>query len=764
LGPYEIVAPLGAGGMGEVYRARDPRLGRDVAIKVLPAWAASHPDMLRRFEIEARAAGSLNHPGILSIHDIGSSESGPFIVSELLEGETVAARLNKGPLDAATVRDLGRQAADALAAAHDRGIVHRDLKPANLFITSGGRLKILDFGIARLMESAAAPSDQTRLSDATMTGVVVGTYGYMSPEQVNGLPVDHRSDIYSLGVVLYEMLSGRQAPAAQVTPAIETAALPGGDEWLGEAIRRCLAKQAADRFQSARDLARALDESAASVSVPTRATRRAVLIGAASALGLILAGVAMSGRLFAPGGGPPDIESLAVLPLANYSADGAEGYFADSMTEALILDLSRVSALTVTSRTSVMRYKGTTKPLRQIASELGVDGLVEASIQRAGDRIQISAKLVDARTDRLVWSDRYERRMLDILSLQNEIARAITREISVRVTPREQQYLQDAPQVDPAAHEAYLRGRYELNRFTESGMRKALGHFGDAIRLDPRSARAYAGLADTYSALRGLYLPPSEVMPEAKKAALKALELDDNLAEAHAALGLVLLSYDWDWDAAEDEFKRAIELNGGLASAHQGYALLLAATARPAEAAAEADRALRYDPLSPPLRSDVAWVYYLAVRPDRVIEHARKAVELEPEFWMGHTMLGLGYEQAGMPDAAIAALRKARSLDDSPFILEILGGLYASMGRRTDAQAILAELEEQSARRYVCAYEVATIYAGLDDEANTLKFLERGKHERADCMPWMAVDPKLDRLRQDPRFQRLLASLRTGSK
>jgi eukaryotic-like serine/threonine-protein kinase len=759
--------------MGEVYRARDARLGRDVAIKVLPAWAAAQSEMLRRFEFEARAAGGLNHPGILSIYDVGATDSGPFIVSELLEGRTLRDRLDNGPLDAATVVDLGRQAAHALAAAHGQGILHRDLKPANLFITIDGRLKILDFGIARLLQPpSAAPTDQTVI-DATAPGVVVGTVGYMSPEQVNGQPVDHRSDIFSLGAVLYEMLSGRRAFPGRSPIEIAHAVGRGIPEELTEGtpplqavIRRCLAKDPADRFSSARDVAAALDATAAPVAAAAspRATARTLLIGAASLLAIAIAALALSGWLSTFTGGTPRIESLAVLPLANYSADGAEGYFADSMTEAMILDLSRISALTVTSRTSVMRYKGTTKPIRQIASELDVDALIEASIQKVGDRVLISAKLVDGKTDRPLWSDRYERNMHDVLALQSEIARDVTRQIAVRITPGEQAYFDEAPRVDPAAHEAYLRGRYELNRYTEDGMQKALHYFGEAIQKDPGSARAYAGLADTYSALRGIYQPPALVMPKAKEAALTALKLDDTLAEAHAALGLVLLTYDWDWKESEKEFRRALDLNRGLASAHQGYALLLAAMARPAEAAAEMDRALRLDPLSPPLRADAAWIFYLGRRDDLVIEHAMKAVDLEPAFWMGHTMLGLGYERAGRPAEAIDALQKARSLDDSPFILELLGGLYAASGREDQARAILAELKEQSSRRYVCAYEVATIYAGLGDRANTLRFLEQGKRERADCMPWMAVDPKLDRLRQDPAFQHLLQDIGTPSK
>jgi serine/threonine protein kinase/tetratricopeptide (TPR) repeat protein len=768
LGPYEILGPLGAGGMGEVYRARDDRLARDVAIKILPSWAAGDPEMLQRFESEARAAGALNHPGIVSIHDIGQAGVGPFIVSELLDGETLRQVLARGPIHPTDAIDLMRQAADALDVAHAHGIVHRDLKPENLFVMTDGRLKILDFGIARVA-AQASPSEPTRLSAGhapTMPGAVIGTYGYMAPEQLDGLPVDERSDVFALGAVLYEMLSGRPAfpghSHLEIADGVRHADPPRLSKIsapLHSALMGALEKDPARRCQSARDFELALRAASGTTPAAPEAAsgepRRRALIGLAlfAAVVFVFVGYAwIRPRLSSA----PPIRSLAVLPPPQYSDRPDDAYFADSMAEAVIADLARISSLTVTSRTSVMRYRGTTKTARQIASELGVEALVETSIFKAGDRVRITANLIDGRTDRQIWSHTYQRDLRDVLALQSEVARAITREISATLTPQEERLLDETRVVNPAAHEAYLRGRYELNRFTEESLRKAVGHFKDAIRIDARFAQAHAGLSDAYSRLRSVFAPPDSVMPLAKEAALKAVELDDVNAEAHVALGFVLLFYDFDRPGAEREFRRAIEINRNLASAHQGYAAALSVLRRHDEAAAEIEQAMRLDPLSPLVRTDASWVYYLGRQYELSALHAQKSVELDPGFWVGYTQLGLAYEKLGKHSEALSVLQKARSLDDNPFILEMLGGLHATTGNHAAVRATLAELGEQAKRRYVCPYEIATIHASLNDRQSTMKWLEKGLQDRADCMPWMGTDPKLDLLHRDPEFQSLL--------
>ena len=772
LGPYEILAPLGAGGMGEVYRARDPRIGRDVAIKVLPPSFSKDADRLRRFEREARSAGVLNHPNVLVVYDVGESESSPYIVSELLEGESLRERLATGPLPSAVAVEYAAQIARGLAAAHEKGIVHRDLKPENIFVTRDDRVKILDFGLAKLTLPEAAREEVTAAPtvSGTEAGVTFGTVGYMSPEQVRGHPADSRSDIFSFGAVLYEMLGGRRAfqsgSAVETMNAIlkeEPAPLASPGRTIPPAVervvRKCLMKEPASRFQSAADLCFALTEasSAPVVREPDRPRRRpgmTALWTIAAALAALAIGRTLWNRRPAPTSGvvAPRYSSLAVLPLQNLSGDPKEEYFSDGMTEALVSDLAQVSALRVISRTSVMQYKDTKKPLPQIARELDVDAVVEGSVMRSGDRVRITAELIDARKDRHLWARDYERDLRDVLALQGEVARAVAQEVRAKLTSDEQARLARARPIDPAAQDAYLRGRYFLGKGTEDAIVKAIGYFRSAIEKEPTGARGYAGLSDAYSALRSIYRRPRDVMPQARAAALKAVELDDSLAEGHVSLAFAEMYYDFDWRSAEREFRRAIELNPGLADAHDGLALHLMANGRHAEASAEIEKARQLDPLSTLVLSDATWVYYGGRRYDRALELARQWVELQPESPWSHTYLGLALERTGNVGGAITELEKAASIDRSVTILEWLGGAYASAGRRDDARKILAELTGRAQTRYVCPYEVATIYAGLGEKDSAFGWLRKGVEERADCMPWVRSDTKMDPLRADPRY------------
>ena len=778
LGPYEILGQIGAGGMGEVYRARDPRLGREVAIKVLPASFSADPDRLRRFEQEARAASALSHPNILTIYDVGTHDGVSYVVSELLEGETLRERMAGAALPTRRVIEYGVQVGHGLAAAHEKGIVHRDLKPENLFVTKDERVKILDFGLAKLNQPETVGEPPTKApteAAGTEPGVVMGTIGYMSPEQVRGQTVDHRSDIFSFGAILYEMLTGRRAfrgdSVADTMSAIlreEPPELAGTNREippsLERIVRHCLEKSPQARFHAAGDVAFALEEvSGASAAAPLAAPaghrrNRLAAIGAALAALLVIAvfGIRPLRRSLSHSAPSGAIRSIAVLPLENFSRDPEQEYFADGMTEELITDLAQIRSLRVISRTSVISYKGTKKRIPQIARELDVDAVLEGSVQRAGQRVRITAQLVRAATDQHLWAKSYERDLREVLSLQSEVAQAVAREVQAVVTPEEQARLGRARPVNPEAHEAYLKGRYSLHKQTEESIRKAIEFFNQAIAKDPGSAPAYAGLADSYSALRSVYAAPRDVMPKAKKAALKAVELDEALPEAHVSLGNVKFYYDFDWPDAEKEFQLALELNPNFADGHDAYATYLAAMERHAESAAHVERAEELDPLSLPILADAAWVFYCARQYDRAMEASRRAVELDPRFWPAYTYLGLAYEKMGRFPEAIAALEKARQLDDNTAIFEMLGGAYAASGRKDDARKVLSELTERSKQRYVCPYEVATVYVGLGEKESALQWLQKAEEDRADCVPWMRPDPKLDPLRGDPRFQDLM--------
>src|SRR6266542_591432 len=552
LGPYEVLSPLGVGGMGEVYRGRDPRIGREVAIKVLPESFSRDAERLRRFEKEARSAGVLNHPNVLVVYDVGEHDGSPYIVEELLEGGTLRERLMQGPLRPAEAVEYAVQIARGLAAAHEKGVIHRDLKPENLFLTRDGRVKILDFGLAKLTQpemAAAEAAEAATLSAVTESGVTLGTVGYMSPEQVRGLPADARSDIFSLGAVLYEMATGKRAfrgisPAETMSmilkeqpPAVGDAN-PDAPPGLDRVVRRCLEKEPARRFHSANDVAFALEDASTETAAP-RAFRRPALrrapFVASSFVALLAIGLLLWWRPPRPtaGGGEARFSSLAVLPLQNLSHDPEQEYFSDGMTEALISRLAQVGALRVISRTSAMLYKGTKKPLRQIARELNVDGIIEGSVMRSGERVRVTAQLIDARKDEHLWAKDYERDLRDVLGLQAEVAQAIAQEVHAKLNPGEEARLARSRRVVPEAQEAYLKGRYYLGQGTEDAIGKAIAHFNEAIGKDPLDARASAGLADSYSARRSIYRAPREVMPKAKAAAQKAVELDGSLAEGH---------------------------------------------------------------------------------------------------------------------------------------------------------------------------------------------------------------------------------------
>ena len=775
LGPFEILAPLGAGGMGEVYRARDARLGREVAVKVLPERLAGDPNALSRFEREARAVAALSHPNILAIHDFGEERGVRYAVTELLEGQTLRERLVRERLSWRKAAEIGIAVADGLSAAHMRSIVHRDLKPENIFLTSSGQVKILDFGLARV---DAAPSEQTTAapteSVATEAGTVLGTLGYMSPEQVSGKSADARSDIFSFGCVLYEMLTGRRAfggeSPGQTMAAIlrdqpeeVTAAGASVPDGVNRIVRRCLEKGPGERFQSAGDLSFALRESVGSgisISAPRRPplSRRTGLLLAGTAI--VLAALVLTFRYLGRGSGPGRIESLAVLPLTNLSGDPQQEYFADGMTEELITALAKVSALRVTSRTTAMRYKGSTKSLPEIAKELGVDAIVEGSVTRSGSQVKITAQLIDASRDKHLWADTFQRDLKDVLALQGEVARAVAGEIGVRLTPEERLRLTEKKTVNPEAYEAYLKANYHLFRRTAADAKKSLEYFQQAVEKQPDYALAYSGMAEAYETAAGSAqgaLSPREAFPRAKAAAMRAVELDPTLGEPHVWLAWSSFVFDRDWTTAENQFQQALRLSPNYALAHENYATFLARMGRFDESLREARRAQELDPLSLSGNTMMGIHMGLARRDEEAIPWFRRVLAMDPTFLRAHFGLGLVLVHEKKYDEAITELRKAVELSGGGAAqMGALGYAYAVANRRAEALEIVEKLKERSREHYVPPAMVATVFSGLGERDQAMIWLEKAIEERDPWLTGLKVDPMFDPLRSDPRFVDLM--------
>ncbi len=786
LGAYEIVSRIGAGGMGEVYRARDSRLDRDVAVKVLSDAVVQDAGALARFEREAKSVAALSHPNILAIHDVGSDGGVSFAVMELLEGESLADTVAHSKLPWRKAASIGIEIAEGLFAAHSKGIVHRDLKPANIFLTSDGRVKILDFGIARVGSPPSAGESSVATVAETSPGTVLGTVGYMSPEQVRGTPADARSDVFSLGCVLYEMVTGRRAFARDTAAETLTAILREDPEpvsategavplELDRIVAHCLEKNPAERFQSARDVAfnlrAALSGSGAtqaSGTVPRPVRRTGVWVGASVALLVLIVGALVlqrrGARPGAPGdtakAAPPRIASVAVLPLQNLSGDPEQEYFADGMTEALITDLAKIEALRVISRTSVMQYKGVKKPLPEIAKELGVDGIVEGSVQRAGDRVRITAQLIEAATDRHLWAQSYERDSRDVFALQRDVAQAIAREIRVTVSPEEKTRLASSRPVNPAAHEAYLKGRYWQLKFNEEGFRKASELYDRAVALDPGYALAWAGIAENLSGNADLYLPSSEAYSKARPAAEKALQLDESLSEAHTSLGLIKAYFDWDWRGAEAHLVRAIELNPGSAWARDWYGWFLATLGRFDESISQLERARALDPLSPGMSADLGLAHVLKGDYTRAVVHIDRALALDSRYWVPRLLRTWMYQRKG--DFA-AAVREAEALDPrdaGPLALAGLARAYALAGRTSDARKLLRELEKLSRTGFVSPFFFAEVHAALGEKDVAFGWIRKCQRERSNGLAlWAKVGPPLDPLRSDPRFAEVLREM-----
>ncbi|HEY0372961.1 MAG TPA: protein kinase [Thermoanaerobaculia bacterium] len=774
LGPYEIVQPIGSGGMGDVYRARDSRLDRDVAVKVLPDRFARDAEAKMRFEREAKAVAALTHPNILAIHDYGSDGGAAYSVTELLEGETLRRRIVEGPIPWRKAVEIGAAIADGLAAAHAKGIIHRDLKPENIFLTTDGRVKILDFGIAQLVRTESVPEgvDPTSMPTAPMKTdpySVVGTAGYMAPEQLRGEPVDATTDIFSLGALLYEMTTGRPAfIRATVIDSLSAILAENPDVFavserlipyeLARVIQRCLEKKRTERFQSARDLAfalRAIGTSNALTYETPNARNRRRWIWAGLALAAVLA---IGAYLFylrngfvgefsvVPNRAARQYRSIAILPFINATGDREAEYLSDGITETLINTLAQVPRLKVMSRTSVFHYKG--KPVNPVSvgKELRVSAVVVGRIETVGKRLVVSAELIDANDNALIWGNRYPAAQADLFNVQQSIASEIARMLRIQLGGREQQLLAKRHTTDPHAYELYLKGRFQWNKRNAEGMYKAIELFNDAIEIDPQYALAYAGIADCYNLLDiWANLPTSETFPRAKAAAQKALSIDDQLAEAHTSLAYAIHTYERDWPAAEREYKRALELNPNYATAHQWYAEFLTANGRFDEAEEEGKRALDLDPMSPIINAVVAWNSTMARRYDRAIEQGTRTTQLFPDFMPGHAYLGLAQLESGRPREALASLETARKNLDIAVVRTWLARAHLAAGERDEAVRMTRELE--ASRDYLPPYYMAALYSDLGDRVRAQRELARAQRERTGAMVWFNVDPAMDGLR-----------------
>jgi len=780
---YVIEQKLGEGGMGVVYRAKDEKLQRDVALKFLGTLGTKSSASHERALQEARAISALNHPNICTVYEVDEVDGKPFIAMEYIEGRALSLEIPSTGVSLDQVERYGMQLADALQHAHSRGIIHRDLKAANVILTPTGRLKVLDFGISRKIEEGGGDDttrfDQSWDSQHTFTG----TLPYMAPEVLKGQEADVRSDIWSLGVLLYEMAAGRRPFVGSTSYELTAGILrertpeisPPLPPVLQAVIEKCLDKDPGQRYQSAGEVRAALE--AASTASKTHEIYRTATHGYSAAASLfsmrnLFVGAALlviaGGMLYWSKGKrsesrrplPGAIQSVAVLPLANLSGDAAQDYFADGMTDAIITELSQIRKLRVISRTSMMQYKHTQKSLDQIAQELNVDAIVEGSVLRDKDRVRVSAKLFQTNIKGALWAEKFERNFTDVLALQSDVATEIARGIQVELSGAEQSQLARSRSVVPEAYEAYLKGKYEFEKRTPEGFRDAATYMEKAIEKDPTFAAAHALLGDTYLSMGNYQMAPMETMiPKAKQAVEKALQLDNRLAQAHTSLAAIRM-YHLEGGDIEGEFQQAIALDPGYAQGIHWYALYLAAVGRKEEAIREIKLAREIDPKSLIINANAGWVYYLTWEFDRAEEAEKVTLQMDPSFVSAHSYLGQIYVAKKRYQDAIREFQTAMSLAPGDIAEQAdLAHGYAAAGRRSDADEILTEMQAEQAKQFVSGYDFATAYSGFKEVKKTLEWLEKAYEERNGRLANLAVHPQYAFLKSEPRFQSLVEKI-----
>ncbi len=744
LGPYQVTALLGRGGMGEVYCAQDARLGRDIVLKLLPAQFTTDPDRLHRFEQEARAASALNHPNIITVYEFGETEAGHYIAMEMVRGQTLRALIGQRP-GGDQLAALGRQTAEALTVAHAAGITHRDIKPENIMVRDDGYVKVLDFGLARLTHSQKdAPA--VRAAQATNPGMMLGTVAYMSPEQAQGEPVTTATDVFSLGVVLYELATGRHpfdAPTILATlqaivssnppaPAQLNSEIPAALDRLilqmlsKEPVLRPTAQAAALALAGMRDR-----ESVNSFTLQTRS-----LIEQENAL--TTPAITFAEPIVAK------LPSIAVLPFVNLSGDFENDYFCDGLAEELLNALAKIEGLKVAARTSAFAFKEKSVQISEIGRALKVGAVLEGSVRKSGQRLRIMVQLVNAADGYHIWSERYDRQLADIFDIQDEITLAVVEALKVKLFGGEKALVLKRYTDNTEAYELYLKGRYHFNKFTATGWLTAIEYFKRTLEQEPNYAPAYASLALalTFCWFYDI-LPPQQAVPEWREAVRRAMELDDHLADAHVARGQFCFYHEWQWEEAEQAYKRAIELSPNSAEAHQYYGLFLATRDRFEQGIRMGRLALDLDPLSLFTGMQVGWIYWLADHLDEAIRHTQRMTEIEPDFIGAYWQRGIAYFAKGMLIEAAEALQKSLDLGFNPLAFSTLGAIYVMLGRDVEANKVLEQLREMRQTHFIAAFNIARIYSVMGQEDQAYEWLERACEERSGELVFLYRETKI---------------------